>query len=55
MGVVYDFDPTVAITIMVLLGTITDAISTAINVTGDTGLAMIIARITDGKDWFKKD
>lgn len=50
----FDFDPTVAIPIMVLLGTITDAISTAINVTGDTGLAMMIARITDGKDWFKK-
>lgn len=50
----FDFDPAVAIPIMVLLGTITDAISTAINVTGDTGLAMIIARVTDGKDWFRK-
>ena len=46
--------PTVTIPIMVLLGTITDAISTAINVTGDTGLAMIIARVVDGKDWFEK-
>ena len=46
--------PTVTIPIMVLLGTITDAISTAINVTGDTGLAMMIARKVEGKDWLEK-
>ena len=51
---VFDFDPAVAVPVMVLLTTITDAVTTAINVTGDTGLAMIIARVTDGKDWFKK-
>ena len=46
--------PTVAIPIMVLIGTITDAPATAVNVTGDTGLAMIIARFVEGKDWLKK-
>lgn len=37
--------PTVSIPIMVLIGTITDAPATVVNVTGDTGLAMIIARV----------
>ena len=37
--------PTVSIPIMVLIGTITDAPATVINVTGDTGLAMIISRV----------
>ena len=46
--------PTISIPIMVLIGTITDAPATAVNVTGDTGLAMVIARIVEGKDWFKK-
>ncbi|KSV58023.1 dicarboxylate/amino acid:cation symporter [Acetivibrio ethanolgignens] len=46
--------PTVSIPIMVLIGTITDAPATAVNVTGDTGLAMIIARFVEGKDWMKK-
>lgn len=46
--------PTVSIPIMVLIGTITDAPATAINVTGDTGLAMIIARVVEGKDWLAK-
>ncbi|WP_349948266.1 dicarboxylate/amino acid:cation symporter [Lacrimispora sp. BS-2] len=47
--------PTVAIPVMVLIGTITDAPATVVNVTGDTGLAMVIARIVDGKDWMKKE
>lgn len=46
--------PTVSIPIMVLIGTITDAPATVINVTGDTGFAMVIARLVEGKDWFKK-
>lgn len=46
--------PTVAIPIMVLIGTITDAPATAVNVTGDTGLAMVIARFVEGKDWLKR-
>ena len=46
--------PTVAIPIMVLIGTITDAPATAVNVTGDTGLAMVISRFVEGKDWMKK-
>lgn len=46
--------PTVSIPIMVLIGTITDAPATAVNVTGDTGLAMVIARIVEGRDWMKR-
>ena len=46
--------PTAAVPIMVLIGTITDAPATAVNVTGDTGLAMVIARFVEGKDWMKK-
>lgn len=46
--------PEASIPVMVLLGTITDAPATAVNVTGDTGLAMVIARIIEGKDWMKK-
>lgn len=46
--------PTVSIPIMVLIGTITDAPATLVNVTGDTGLAMLIARIVEGKGWMEK-
>ncbi|TQI67714.1 dicarboxylate/amino acid:cation symporter [Clostridium sp. KNHs216] len=45
--------PEVSIPIMVLIGTITDAPATAINSTGDTGVAMIVARIMEGKNWLK--
>lgn len=45
--------PTVSIPIMVLIGTITDAPATVINVTGDTGLAMVIARVVEGKGWME--
>lgn len=46
--------PTVAIPIMVLIGTITDAPATVVNVTGDTGLAMMITRFVKGKKWLPK-
>ena len=46
--------PTVAIPIMVLIGTITDAPATVVNVTGDTGLAMVITRFVEGKDWIHR-
>jgi Na+/H+-dicarboxylate symporter len=46
--------PAVSIPIMVLIGTITDAPATAINATGDTGIAMIIARVIEGKNWAAK-
>lgn len=45
--------PAVSIPIMVLIGTITDAPATAINVTGDVSVAMIVARVVEGKDWIK--
>lgn len=43
--------PEVAIPIMVLIGTITDAPATAINATGDVGAAMVVSRVVEGKDW----
>ena len=43
--------PPATIPIMVLLGTITDAPATAINVTGDTGVAMIVSRLIEGRKW----
>lgn len=46
--------PTVSVPVMVLIGTITDAPATAVNVTGDTGLAMIVARVVHGKGWINK-
>lgn len=46
--------PEVAIPIMVLIGTITDAPATAINSTGDVGTAMVVSRVVEGKDWMKK-
>jgi Na+/H+-dicarboxylate symporter len=46
--------PAVSIPIMVLIGTITDAPATVINATGDTGIAMIVSRILEGKNWVTK-
>lgn len=43
--------PPATIPIMVLLGTITDAPATAINVTGDTGVAMIVSKLIEGRKW----
>ncbi|EGO2651676.1 dicarboxylate/amino acid:cation symporter [Enterococcus faecalis] len=48
----FGFPPT-SIPVMVLLGTITDAPATAVNCTGDLGVAMIVSRIVHGKDWLK--
>ena len=45
--------PAVSVPIMVLLGTITDALSTVVNVTGDTGLAMMVSRFVEGKNWME--
>jgi Na+/H+-dicarboxylate symporters len=46
--------PAESIPIMVLIGTITDAPATAIHVTGDVAVAMIVEKIMNGKDWIKK-
>lgn len=43
--------PQTALPMMVMIGTLTDAPATVMNVTGDTGLAMVIARIIEGKQW----
>ena len=47
--------PAVAMPIMVLIGTITDAPATAINSTGDVGVGMIISRLIEGKGWMKQN
>lgn len=46
--------PEVAIPIMVLIGTITDAPATSLNCAGDLGIAMILERIINGKNWLKE-
>jgi Na+/H+-dicarboxylate symporter len=46
--------PAASIPIMVLIGTITDAPATAVNVTGDSSMAMWITRILEGKNWYKQ-
>jgi Na+/H+-dicarboxylate symporter len=46
--------PAASIPIMVLIGTITDAPATAVNVTGDSAMAMWITRILEGKNWMNK-
>lgn len=43
--------PAVSIPVMVLIGTITDAPATAINVTGHVSSAMIVERFANGKEW----
>lgn len=45
--------PVEALPIMVLLGTVTDAPATTINCTGDVSIAMVLARIVDGKNWLR--
>ncbi|MCH3915166.1 MAG: dicarboxylate/amino acid:cation symporter [Acidaminococcaceae bacterium] len=47
--------PPATIPVMVLIGTITDAPATAINVTGDLSSAFIVERYINGNDWYKKN
>lgn len=47
--------PPVSIPVMVLIGTITDAPATAINVTGDLSGAMIVEKYISGKNWVSID
>lgn len=46
--------PAESIPMMVAIGTITDAPATAIHVTGDVAVAMIVEKIINGKGWMKK-
>ena len=46
--------PTAVFPIMVMLGTIMDPIETMVSVTGDTGLAMTISRLIEGKGWMDR-
>lgn len=43
--------PTSVIPIIVIMGTLTDPFCTMNNVTGDTALAMLVARVVEGKNW----
>lgn len=43
--------PPEALPPIILLGTVTDPISTVVNATGDTASAMLIARLTRGRRW----
>ena len=46
--------PPATIPVMVLIGTITDAPATSINVTGDLSVSFIVERYVNGKNWLKK-
>ena len=43
--------PTSVIPIIVIMGTLTDPFCTMNNVTGDSALAMLVARLVEGKKW----
>ncbi|WP_430611114.1 dicarboxylate/amino acid:cation symporter [Enterococcus sp. DIV0876] len=46
--------PTEAVPLIVIMGTLTDPFCTMINVTSDPAVSMVIARLIDGKNWFKE-
>lgn len=46
--------PTDAIPIIVIMGTLTDPFCTMVNVTSDTAISMVIARLMEGKNWVKE-
>lgn len=46
--------PTTVIPIIVIMGTLTDPFCSMLNVSGDPALAMLVAKIVEGKDWIRK-
>ena len=46
--------PVGALPILTIIATIIDPPATVLNVIGDTSGSMLVARMTDGKDWLKK-
>jgi Na+/H+-dicarboxylate symporter len=50
---VFGFPPS-ALPPMILVGTVTDPTSTLVNATGDPASAMLISRLTVGKDWMEE-
>ncbi len=50
---VFGFPPS-ALPPMILVGTVTDPTSTLVNATGDPASAMLISRLTIGKDWMEE-
>jgi Na+/H+-dicarboxylate symporter len=51
---VFGFPPS-ALPPMILVGTVTDPTSTLVNATGDPASAMLISRLTLGKDWMEEE
>lgn len=43
--------PLEAVPIIVIMGTLTDPFCTMVNVTGDPAICMLLAKLSDGKDW----
>lgn len=46
--------PVAALPILTIIATIIDAPATILNVVGDSASSMLVSRIVEGKDWFKK-
>lgn len=46
--------PTEAVPLIVIMGTLTDPFCTMINVTSDSAISMVIARLVEGKNWIKE-
>ena len=46
--------PVGALPILTIIATIIDPLATVLNVIGDTSGSMLVARMTDGRDWLKK-
>lgn len=46
--------PTEAVPLIVIMGTLTDPFCTMVNVTSDPAISMVIARLVEGKNWFKQ-
>ena len=45
--------PTTVIPVIVIMGTLTDPFCTMVSVSGDPALAMLVAKIVEGRDWVK--
>ena len=46
--------PMGALPILTIIATIIDAPATMLNVVGDTSSSMLVARLVDGMNWYKK-
>ena len=51
---VYGFPMEQALPVAMIIGTLVDPMATLLNANGDLVSSMIVARITEGKDWLSK-